>query len=149
MAGEVNGKAVGQAELNVLVKRVLERIAMGEPAQQVMQETGVSKRLDEAVHAASRSVFVVIQEGGSSMERYLHAHGSLEEAEEDRIDCARGAYRTSRIIEIPGALGALGEVFYGAVEEILDAQDDLECVAVPDEQDAGQGGCLEAQEAQA
>lgn len=76
--------------------------------------------------------FVLIQEGGSSTEHYIHAHGSLEDAQDDRISCAQGAYRTTPVMEISPALSALGEDFYEAAEQLLYIQDDLTCVEVPD-----------------
>lgn len=70
--------------------------------------------------------YVLIQEGGSSGELYLHSHPSLKEAEEDRRSCEEdGAYRTSPIIEIPDALATHAEVFYQAVEAILRASLEL------------------------
>lgn len=72
--------------------------------------------------------FVLIQEGGASTELYLHSHGTLEEAEEDRVSCSKdGAYRTSEIVEVPDDL-ANYPGFYEAVEELLRACDTLECV---------------------
>ncbi len=88
--------------------------------------------------------FVLIQEGGSSTELYLHAHGSREEAEQDRIDCAQGAYRTSEILEVSPVMAALGEGFYGAVEQTLSALSTLECVSVPEEEDDSEEGEEEA-----
>lgn len=66
--------------------------------------------------------YVLIQEGGSSCEMYLHAHLSLKEAAEDRCTCEQeGAFRTSPIVEVPDALAAHGELFYETVEAILAA----------------------------
>lgn len=67
--------------------------------------------------ACGGPAFIVLQEGGSSLEIYVHAHSSEEEAEEDRVSCARGAYRTSAPIEVDAAVAGLGEVFYEAVEK--------------------------------
>jgi hypothetical protein len=42
-----------------------------------------------------RTAYALIQEGGTSMEKYVHSHTSIEEAKEDRKSCDEGAYRTS------------------------------------------------------
>lgn len=76
--------------------------------------------------ATSKKVYVLVQEGGSSSELYLHAWETGEDAEQDRVNCARnGAYRTSPVIEVPAAL-ADQEGFYDIVEEILRAATRLE-----------------------
>lgn len=81
-----------------------------------------------AVKASERPVYVLVQEGGSSSELYLHAWETREDAEQDRIDCARnGSYRTSAVIEVPGALARQAS-FYDVVEEILRAAVHLEYV---------------------
>jgi hypothetical protein len=75
--------------------------------------------------------YTLIQQGGSSCELYIHSHETEEEAEQDRIDCARdGAYETSDIVEIPPELAALGEIFYEAAEALLEASTDTMCVDV-------------------
>jgi len=69
-----------------------------------------------------RETYVVVQEGGTSNELYLHAHATRADARRDRIDCRdSGNYRTSPIVEIPPQCAALGEVFYSTVEAILHA----------------------------
>lgn len=40
-------------------------------------------------------VYLVLQEGGSSTETYLHAFETAAQADEFRIDCAKSAYRTT------------------------------------------------------
>lgn len=51
-------------------------------------------------------VYILIQEGGSSCELYVHVHSTRKDAEADRISCRDdGAYRTSKdIIEVPASL---------------------------------------------
>lgn len=44
--------------------------------------------------------FAVIQEGGSSVEAYLHVSENEGGAQAYRVDCAGSAYRTSEILEI-------------------------------------------------
>lgn len=67
-------------------------------------------------------VYVLIQEGGSSAELYLHAHHTFEDAEDDRESCAdNGAYRTSStIVEVPASL-ANHPAFYEIAEKLLGA----------------------------
>jgi len=84
---------------------------------------------------ASTPVYVLVQEGGSSHELYVHAWDSREDAEQDRINCTRdGAYRTSPVIEVPRDLADHPE-FYAVLEETLLLTQDLSCVDVPDEDD--------------
>lgn len=52
----------------------------------------------------SKKLFIVVQEGGSSSEYYIHAHDTLNEANKDRKGCAEASYRTSKPIEVPTAL---------------------------------------------
>lgn len=81
-----------------------------------------------------KSVFVLLQEGGSSTELSLHAHTTREEADQDRINCARdGAYRTSPVVEVPASLAKHPE-FYETVEAILACAKDLDLVSVPAEE---------------
>jgi hypothetical protein len=78
-----------------------------------------------------KEMFALIQEGGSSTELYLHVHGTAEEAEADRVECARkGAYRTSPSFTIPPELAAHGEVLFSLIEEALEAGANLELVPV-------------------
>jgi hypothetical protein len=63
--------------------------------------------------------YVLIQEGGTSRELYLHAWGSSEDAEQDRIDCSNnGAYRTTRVVEVPASL-ASHRAFYDVAESLV------------------------------
>lgn len=89
-------------------------------------------KFDLAACLANKA-YAVIQEGGSSTELYLHAHDSKEAAEQDRVDCAKGAYRTGDIVEIPGVLNALSESFYGTVDGIIDSLGTLDTVPIPEE----------------
>lgn len=85
--------------------------------------TGKQRAPDEA---DDELVYVLIQEGGSSGELYVHAHLSEDEAEADRISCSReGAYRTTPILALPRSL-ANGEPFYEAVERVLAATNELD-----------------------
>lgn len=63
--------------------------------------------------------YVLVQEGGSSNELYVHAHATLIEAEDGRKSCAEAAYRTSHALEVPPELAALGEVFYSFLDEFV------------------------------
>jgi len=75
--------------------------------------------------ADEAKVFVLIQEGGSSAELYIHAHGSRGEAEDDRLSCENdGAYRTSEIIEVPATLANVAG-FYELAEQLVCAVAEL------------------------
>lgn len=71
-------------------------------------------------------VYVLIQEGGSSCELYIHAHTTRADAEDDRISCRDdGAYRTSEnIIPVPRSL-AEHPMFYEIAEQLLTASKNL------------------------
>lgn len=75
-----------------------------------------------------RAVFILIQEGGSSSELYIHAHDTAEEAEQDRIDCSRdGSYATSPVMEVPSSLAEHPD-FYNVAEDLLRLSRELEVV---------------------
>lgn len=77
--------------------------------------------------------FVLVQEGGSSSELYVHGHESAENAQADREDCSSsGAYQTTPAIEVPGSLASHPD-FYAVLEEVLGSLSELECVDVPEE----------------
>jgi|GEM_PF-5890821 len=80
-------------------------------------------------------VYLLIQEGGSSMELYVHAWDTYEEAKQDRIDCARdGAYATSEVIDVPASLADHPD-FYEVVEDLLRMSHELECVEYDEDED--------------
>ncbi|MCY1369498.1 hypothetical protein D9M69_565440 [compost metagenome] len=83
---------------------------------------------------ASQPHFVLIQEGGTSMERYVHAHSSAEEAEDDRVSCARASYRTTPHIEVPGSLATHPD-FYSTLDALVDSLNELGYVDVPEDDD--------------
>lgn len=91
---------------------------------------GARAKADAAIAAASQAAqdaYIVVQEGGSSEELYLHAHYTENEAHEDRIACRDdGSYRTSSVVKVPAILAAHGEVFYETVEAILKAALDVD-----------------------
>jgi hypothetical protein len=64
------------------------------------------------------SVFILIQEGGSSQELYLHTHNTMEEAKRDRISCAEASYSTSPVLEVPKSLADHPD-FHAVVESLL------------------------------
>jgi hypothetical protein len=71
------------------------------------------------VPPAQAMSYVLVQEGGTSEELYLHAHESLEHAQADRESCeADGAYRTTDILEIPSHL-ADRPGFYELAESLV------------------------------
>lgn len=72
------------------------------------------------------SMFIVIQQGGSSMERYLSVQDSQEEAEAFKKDCwDNGAFHTSDVIPVPQvvceALTSLTDEQRGAVFDFMEA----------------------------
>lgn len=74
---------------------------------------------DVSAKAEDEPVYVLIQEGGSTYELYIHAHPTLDEAEADRVSCEEdGAYRTSDIIEVPRSL-ADQPGFYELAEQLV------------------------------
>lgn len=77
-------------------------------------------------------VSILVQEGGSSGELYLHAWDTNEEAEQDRIDCSNGAYRTSPILCVPVSL-ADHPAFVETVYSLLGLIADLDYVEVDEE----------------
>lgn len=121
------------------MKEVLDRLAGGESFDKVAAETGITAKVAEATQREDGPAYLVVQEGGSSMEIYVHSSPTEEEAEEFRVSCARGAYRTSPVIEVPSELAALGETFYECVEDVLKGTLDFGYVPVPsdDDDDAG------------
>lgn len=71
--------------------------------------------------AKDRTVFAVVQEGGSSSELYLHQFDKMEDAEQYRRDSwTDGAYRTSPVVEVPLSLADHPE-FHTVVENLLKA----------------------------
>jgi hypothetical protein len=82
-------------------------------------KTNVQQAFSSETDAETAQVFVLIQEGGSSLELYIHAHSSRGEAEEDRVNCEdNGAYRTSEILEVPESLADMAG-FYELAEKLV------------------------------
>jgi hypothetical protein len=79
--------------------------------------------------------YLVIQEGGTSEEIYIHVSTSAEDAEAHRRECASGAYRTSAVFEVPEAVAAVGEEAYAAfIESVARAVvNGLDCPDVDEE----------------
>lgn len=65
--------------------------------------------------------FVVVQQGGSSGEVYIHSSETREDAEAFRVSCEEGAYQTSEVIEVSAALAAHGEDLYEVLEAVAQA----------------------------
>lgn len=53
---------------------------------------------------ANKNIYLVLQQGGSSTEMYVHACETLKEARENIKGCEEGAYHTSAPIPVPAAL---------------------------------------------
>lgn len=64
--------------------------------------------------------YIVVQEGGSSTEIYVHAYSSRQAADYNRLSCASASYRTSEVIEVPVSLAHQPE-FLNALGQILRA----------------------------
>lgn len=63
--------------------------------------------------------FLVIQEGGTSSELYVHGFDTLSDAQAFRLSCAnKGAYRTSDAVKIPLDI-ADNDSFWDVIGEIL------------------------------
>lgn len=87
-----------------------------------LQLMAQGKPLSPEAPKEEEPVYVLIQEGGSSAELYVHAHNTFADAEDDRQSCAdEGAYRTSStIVEVPASL-ANHPKFYEIAEKLLGA----------------------------
>jgi hypothetical protein len=80
------------------------------------------------VHAVTDddTSYVLLQEGGSSDSIYVHAHETEEDAEADRYSCRDdGSYRTTPVMAVPPVLAALGEVFYGFLDDFCRLANDM------------------------
>jgi hypothetical protein len=77
-------------------------------------------------------IVLVVQEGGSSGEFYVHAFNTVKEANANRRSCGKAAYRTSKPIVLPAPLtrvlldfpGAEAE-FYEVLKQVLTANLDI------------------------
>lgn len=78
-------------------------------------------KADDAAEAEPGCAFVVVQQGGSSSEVYIHAASTHADAEAFREECERGAYETSDVIEVPAVLAAHGETLYEVLEAVAQA----------------------------
>jgi len=73
-------------------------------------------------------LYVVIQEGGTSRELYVHAFDSLKEARVDIKGCQKASYRTAGPIKLDPELSArlladktLEGLFYSQLKTVLEA----------------------------
>lgn len=85
--------------------------------------------LDENGPLALPDVWIVVQEGGSSAEAYVHGFSSEEDALAARASWAAVAYRSSRPIQLSGALECVSD-FYEVAEMLAAAFTDF---GYPDE----------------
>lgn len=51
-----------------------------------------------------KNLYLVIQQGGSSKELYVHPHNTIKEARADMKSCGKASYNTVGPIEVPQAL---------------------------------------------
>ncbi|MBK3780034.1 hypothetical protein G3A43_07175 [Paraburkholderia aspalathi] len=114
------GVEAGQFNSERQVFEFLDRI--GQPvAIQVRKEGSVvvPEILKSPHEKKPETVFVVIQEGGSSNELYLHEHDSQAAANEHRLVCwDDGAYKTSPVVEVPASLAEHPD-FASVAEKLL------------------------------
>ncbi len=94
--------------------------------------------LEAALKVVDEPHFLLIQEGGSSLELYVHGHESAEQAEDDRADCTQSSYRTSPYVEVPGSL-ASHPAFYETIDAIVALTLDLDYVEVEESDSEDQG----------
>ena len=91
--------------------------------------------------APSKSRFVVVLEGDTSLERAVHVLSTKEEAEEKRIEHAKlRAGRSSPVLEVPRGV-AQTFLFNETVEKILRAAEFVDYVKEPDETVGGCKSC--------
>lgn len=70
-----------------------------------------------------KEIFLVIQEGGSSLELYLHSFDTVEQAENYRTECdTEGGYRTTPPVKASEGI----EKHFPAIEELLRSLANLE-----------------------
>lgn len=99
--------------------------AVTPPALEALQATVLDAYSNHCQDALS--AFLIIQEGGSSDELYVHVSPTEPEAEAFRQSCGEeGAYRTSSTHEVPKAVAEVGEPAYAFIEEIVRASRSLE-----------------------
>ena len=64
-----------------------------------------------------RAVYLIVQEGGTTGELYVHTHNNRRSAEKDRVSCAGAGYRTTPVIRVPRALADTPR-FYEILEAV-------------------------------
>lgn len=70
--------------------------------------------------------YVVVQEGGSSSELYVHIRDTHADAVAHRIDCRdEGSYRTSEVIKVPDSLASHPD-FLAIVSQLLKASQSVD-----------------------
>ena len=75
--------------------------------------------------------FLLIQEGGSSRELYVHAHFSEEDAKNDRFQCeVDGSYRTSEVLQVPRWLCNVPG-FFDVAEQLIKLSQEVDHPFVP------------------
>jgi hypothetical protein len=72
-----------------------------------------------------KQTYMVVQQGGSSSELYLHASGSRRDAENFRKDCEKAAYQTSEVFTAPDSV-TQHPGFWEAADDILRAAANLQ-----------------------
>ena len=125
--GGTTPREIGESLARALFVEMRE-VSMVVPSDDDWCWNDVYEVLPPAGVVKTKSAFVLVQEGGSSTELYLHGWDSQCEAERDRVDCTeQGSYRTSPVVEVPGDLAA-HPAFYVVVQSILEASRNLDYV---------------------
>jgi hypothetical protein len=115
-----------------LMMTVLDRLADGDSFNDVVEETGITARVAEAIQKQSKPAFYIVQEGGSSEELYVHGFDSSKDAEAHRVSCSKSSYRTTEVVEVPGAVANCDGNFDQALADVLKSMSSLESVDVPE-----------------
>jgi hypothetical protein len=118
----LTGVSAWSPELAVLLAHLLQRHGYIEKEPTDLAELLAAARA--TVHEGD-PIHAYVQEGGSSVEIYLHLADSDADAKAGRADCATGAYNTSAITAVPRSL-ALHPKFHDTVQDILQSSLDME-----------------------
>ena len=115
-----------------LMMTVLDRLANGDNFNVVVEETGITARVSEAIVNQKQQAFYIVQAGGSSDEVYVHGFNSAQDAEAHRVSCAKASYRTTDVVAVPGTVANCDGDFDLALIEMLESLSSLKLADVPD-----------------
>lgn len=136
-------RAVPTQGLLEQMRSVLDRLANGEDFNAVVEQTGITAKVTEALADQGKPCYVVIQEGGSSDELYVNAYDDQASADAFRVDCTSdGSYRTSPVIQAPRSLVDHPE-FLDVAKSLARSVLELDYVDVDEEADDAAGTAAE------